>query len=446
MVDILRFNKIEFRNYRAFKSLEVHFHERLTAIVAPNGGGKTAVLDGVAMSLQLLVDGLMGKKNTKTFQQSDAHKCPDAHGFMQPFFPVSMSGTMKVPMMSNPVNWSIELNKRTSLSESSLIRKWANIVGANINKDQIPPIEFPVFAYYGTGRLWGELRNTIKRKTADTTPNARERGYQDCLNPSSHYGIFHDWFRRFSYQSKQERDFEKQEAPRHEAQRYLDVVVNAADLALAPSGWGKLAWDFAEDTITAQHPQHGRLPVDVLSDGIRAVIGLIADIAHRAARLNPHLGMQANTSPGVVLIDEVDMHLHPEWQQQILHGLLTAFPNIQFIITTHSPQVLTTLRREQVRRMTQVQDQWVAVMPDESPLGHASVDALSKVMEVSPVPAPELVEAVQWARDYEALVKAGKESDPESMVLLQRMTAVGYQVKESDLQLWRFLSQRGKRS
>ena len=61
-----------------------------------------------------------------------------------------------------------------------------------------------------------------------------------------------------------------------------------------------------------KHPKYGRLPLSALSDGVRNMIGLIADIAHRCARLNPHLSEDvARQTPGVLLIDEVDMHLHP---------------------------------------------------------------------------------------------------------------------------------------
>jgi predicted ATP-binding protein involved in virulence len=94
----------------------------------------------------------------------------------------------------------------------------------------------------------------------------------------------------------------------------------------------------------AHHDQHGELSVALLSDGIRNMIGMVADIAFRATKLNPQFGfLAAKETPGVVLIDEVDMHLHPEWQQVVLQSLTTAFPALQFIVTTHSPQVLTTV-------------------------------------------------------------------------------------------------------
>ena len=87
------------------------------------------------------------------------------------------------------------------------------------------------------------------------------------------------------------------------------------------------------------------LPFDHLSDGQRTMLGLFCDIARRAALLNPHLGGNAcDQTTGVVLIDELDLHLHPLWQRQVIDGLLKLFPKIQFICTTHSPFVIQALQ------------------------------------------------------------------------------------------------------
>ena len=81
-----------------------------------------------------------------------------------------------------------------------------------------------------------------------------------------------------------------------------------------------------------------------------AIISMAADIAYRMVRLNPQLGLKAaQETPGVVLIDEIDMHLHPLWQQTVLQDLMEAFPGLQFIVTTHSPQVLSTVPAESIR-------------------------------------------------------------------------------------------------
>lgn len=87
-----------------------------------------------------------------------------------------------------------------------------------------------------------------------------------------------------------------------------------------------------------------------LSDGYHAFIALTADIARRAVMLNQFDGTNApNRVEGVVLIDEIDRHLHPRWQRVALPRLRNAFPKLQFIITTHSPQVLSSVENRNAR-------------------------------------------------------------------------------------------------
>jgi len=224
----------------------------------------------------------------------------------------------------------------------------------------------------------------------------------------------------------------------------LSAVCNAVDIALSPSGWHGLTWDFAEDTIVANHPKHGRLPVDILSDGIRNIIGLVADIAHRMARLNPQLEEKAATeTPGIVLIDEVDMHLHPEWQQVVIQSLKLAFPLIQFIVTTHSPQVLSTVRKENIRiLLSDTDERWTATQPSTSPLGQESGNALATIMSTHP--RPDIPEILSDVHVYEQLVRSGQGNSAEASQVLERLQTAGFEFRDADRALFDFLIKKGK--
>jgi predicted ATP-binding protein involved in virulence len=88
---------------------------------------------------------------------------------------------------------------------------------------------------------------------------------------------------------------------------------------------------------------------DNLSDGQRIMLTLVGDLASRAAILNPHLGDAAlRETPGVVIVDELDLHLHPKWQRRVIHDLKTTFPSFQFIATTHSPQLVGEAKADEV--------------------------------------------------------------------------------------------------
>jgi predicted ATP-binding protein involved in virulence len=145
-------------------------------------------------------------------------------------------------------------------------------------------------------------------------------------------------------------------------------------------------------------------------------------------------------APALMLVDEIDLHLHPTWQQRVLGDLMRTFPGTQFIVTTHSPQVLSTVSREHIRVLTQREDgQHVALTPDFSPLGHAAGDALAKVMGTHKVPPLALLDDVHA---YEQLVRAGQEASEDAVQLKTKLDQAGYQVHESDLVTWRFLASR----
>jgi len=86
-----------------------------------------------------------------------------------------------------------------------------------------------------------------------------------------------------------------------------------------------------------------------LSDGMKAMLNVVAEIAYRCIMLNGRFGERAiELSPGVVLIDEFDMHLHPNWQRHVVQDIKDAFPNIQFVTTTHSPFIVQSLEADEL--------------------------------------------------------------------------------------------------
>ena len=137
----------------------------------------------------------------------------------------------------------------------------------------------------------------------------------------------------------------------NELRRPVKVVQDAVNEVLKPVGWQHLQYSERYDkSLVLKHPTYGVMKISQLSDGIKNMLAMIADIAYRCVLLNGHLEDQAaKKSPGVVMIDEVDMHLHPQWQQTVIKALRDAFPRIQFIVTTHSPQVLSTVPAESIR-------------------------------------------------------------------------------------------------
>ena len=185
------------------------------------------------------------------------------------------------------------------------------------------------------------------------------------------------------------------------------------------------------------------MPVSQLSDGIRNTVALVADLAYRAVQLNPHLAERAALeTDGIVLIDEVDMHLHPSWQQTILTSLREAFPKVQFIVTTHSPQVLSTVQKENIRVIHQQENQYIASLPTISPLARTASDALAYVMNVNT--RPPLDKVLDAVRAYEYLIRQKKIDSKEALAAKAKLDAAGYEIPSADLALWNFLAQQTK--
>ena len=123
--------------------------------------------------------------------------------------------------------------------------------------------------------------------------------------------------------------------------------------------------------------------MDEMSDGYKNTLSMIGDIAYRMAVLNPTLGNQVlEKTPGVVLIDEIDLHLHPQWQQTILNDLHAIFPEVQFIVSSHAPAVINSVPKEQIR----ILDNGKIYMPVAQTYGRDANSILREVMQVSDRP------------------------------------------------------------
>lgn len=406
-------------NFRCFEELNINFNEHLSVFVAPNGCGKTAILDAVAIALRLFTDTIEGRSTSKGFETKDIRLVQNPLQQMEQVPPVRFEAYGC--FFDRCINWARERHSekslRTKTSEALALKKLAkDLVKSNLlwaqKKESIAPI-FPIIAYYGTGRLWATTK--IKKEKPDKQAiNARYRGYADSLNPASHYKFFMEWFARNSSSWMASVVFD---SPNMALQGLLDSIKRAVDIALKPAGWQKLAWNITESYSVASHPDKGTLPVDMLSDGIRNMIGLVADIAHRAARLNPHLDAEAHLkTPGIVLIDEVDMHLHPQWQQHVLQSLQQAFPMVQFIVTTHSPQVLSTVAAESIFMVEQSADgSWSIAQPMLQTQGVESGRVMSEVMRTDQIPELPIIEKLN---EYYMLIQT-HEYDTDSALRLR---------------------------
>ena len=134
----------------------------------------------------------------------------------------------------------------------------------------------------------------------------------------------------------------------------------------------------------------------MLSDGEKGIISLVADIAYRMALLNPNLLDKVLETPGVVLIDEIDLHLHPSWQKKIMDNLMSIFPNIQFIVTTHSPSILLNVPKENIWVLNQNN----IYQPQDMTYGRTVEEILKEVMDTNVQPD----EVIRMQHEFEQAI------------------------------------------
>jgi predicted ATP-binding protein involved in virulence len=345
--DDWRVNRITLRNMRRFEHLEIDFSPRTTVLVGTNGSGKTAVLDAIAIVLSTVVREFEG--DTQGFVTRDvrnrAAELSSVGGVarLDPIYPVEVN--IDATLAGEQFNWSrsrSSLKGRTSWG-NSLVRQFARDIAGEARFTLTDTPRMPVIANYGVERLIG-----VRRANGAITAS-RFGAYSAALDPKSDLTRLSGFLEGIAAQLTGAVAF-GDEPPRG-ARAQFDAIDEACGAVLASTGWGKPRWNPVLKQLTLSHPVQGSLPLSWLATGTKIAAGLAIDLASRMARANPLIGAREllDSTPGIVMIDEVDLHLHPIWQQQIVTSLSNTFPRVQFILTTHSPQVISTVEARDIR-------------------------------------------------------------------------------------------------
>ncbi len=175
----------------------------------------------------------------------------------------------------------------------------------------------------------------------------------------------------------------------HEIPEFMAVRMAMEQVFSSITGFSDVKVQFNLDTgdidivYFDKNNEHFRIPISQLSDGYKCTLSLIADIAHRMAILNPQLFDHVLTeTEGIVLIDEIDLHLHPTWQKRILKDLMNIFPNVQFIVSTHAPEVINSVKSDSIVILKNN----IAFSAADETYGKDANTILREVMEVSARP------------------------------------------------------------
>lgn len=381
----MKLRQLRAQGFRCITDARLSLDPEFTLLVGGNGSGKTAWLDAAAIALgSLLVD--TGLK-VPTFREEQRQRlyvnrryvvdlelaattAVRAYGDLSSFLGDGHAPSHQLEMSDEPSDfthrWQREVTRGGKTSTAGLrgLRRGLPELWSAVRSGSVA--DLPVFAYYGSGRLWNTRRDLTKRREKLTSIF---EGYVGCLDPTSDQHLMRSWLqwretRRFqTFQENPSQYMDLVEGKPHfraPPDPPADAVGHAVARSFAALRGGAVmpvvlfGWNPGLNSLTATlQDREGEVQIrlfDELSDGYRSYVGLVADLAWRCVRLNPHLGERApEEARGVVLIDEVDLNLHPAWQLVAVQGLRAAFPNLQFIATTHAPSVVSSVPAHQVR-------------------------------------------------------------------------------------------------
>lgn len=334
--------KLTLKNYKKYKENTLTFNSKFNLLVGENATGKTTILDGIATAL----GGYLQCFNTILTKDTHGIKSRDIHVK----YLISNNGIEKIENIPveilaafNIDGENIELKRvKKNIKQGTLLNKKENVeiykkvktIENYINENK--EIILPIFSYHGTGRLWEqENKNSSKMENLK-----RVDGYKDCLNAKSNYRNFISWFEKL----------ERHAFNIREENPVLQSVKSIIGLTLEKLTQKKVKQViYREDDLEIHYFSDNEIQrISLLSDGYRNIIGLVSDIAYRMALLNPHLNDKITNTPGIVLIDEIDLHLHPKWQREITGLLRELFPNIQFIASSHSPFIIQSMNKKEI--------------------------------------------------------------------------------------------------
>jgi predicted ATP-binding protein involved in virulence len=396
----MRIDYLRVKNFRGFAERDFSFHETFNVLIGQNATGKTAALEALRIAVGSWFLGIQARYG-KAISEDDVrlkgftHESTGEHTFEKQY-PVEVKAMGTLPETKRPVTWSRSINREggnTTQKDAQSLTEVAEKTDEQVRDGE--EVTLPVLAYYGTDRLH---HPEPRRDNGDEKEDlSRFVGYRKCLDGRINVKHLERWMERQARIA-----FHENKSP------LLDRLVREAISSMIPNV-ETIHYNPRQASVTATYEDGTVLPLEHLSDGYRTMLALVGDLASRMARLNPHLGEETlRRTPGVVLIDELDLHLHPAWQRRVIEDLAGTFRRIQFISTTHSPQIISEV--ETGKTLVLEHDTSGIQVKEEESYGLDSNWVLQHIMEVSPRPQKieRLINKVERAlaqEDYEGAKK-----------------------------------------
>ena len=320
----MKIKEIDIKNYKVFRNLTIRFDGKSAVLFGVNGVGKSTVLSAINYIFRVFLN-QMNPVQSKAFEKfqdemvsvgcddleiSATVQLTENHLLVRKYKPAAKNVRSAEPTYPK-VNYSLFKEKFKELYLTS------------------DDVGMPIFVHYGTNRAVLDIPDRIRGKHKFDKLSAIERAIDQQLD----FRTFFEWYR------DKEAD-EVLKAREYENYKYSDPALICVRRAIETMIGNVSGLRIKRNPVRMVVDKAGKeIRVDMLSDGEKCTLALLGDLARRLVLANPNAENPLE-GEGIVLIDEIELHMHPSWQRRILKVLREVFPNIQFIVTTHSPQVL----------------------------------------------------------------------------------------------------------
>lgn len=381
---------LKLKNFRCFSDITICFDKRLTVLVGKNGSGKTALIDAVAVFLKAFMDKKASSVNFSTFEIRTSDFSIESNGNI--LYRIKIQGIDEIELVFKSVHDDENLLRAY---DESIFKSVENYMSCD-----------HIFAYYGAQRCipddFKERRYAEGKRTAYANSFSSQIDFYSSLK----------WFDAKDAEEARKRSNTKD-------LDYNDPVLKAVRDAIT-AALGNDVYEFPHmDGVPPElfiDNKNNRVSyrVSQLSDGYKTMLALVMDLSRRMAMVHLAKGNNSNhhvlDTAAIVLIDEIELHLHPSWQQKVLPSLTKIFPNTQFIVSTHSPQVVTSVKPENIRVLSDNKILTTSTMT----FGAESGYVLEEIFGVKSRPSNEVKEKLD---NYLELVNNGSGNTPEAKAI-----------------------------
>lgn len=314
----MKIKSFQISNFRGLHNIEIkELDSQSNLFLGVNGAGKSSILDALSCLLS---------RYTKRIASSNGLGGNDIA--IDDISITSKEGTSISLTIDNGITWTLYRSRelvKEGKSDLSQLNQYLKEIRNKLAHN--PLTNLPVVVHYKVNRAVASIPLKIRKYKSTSLP---VEVYANALDGNALFRDFFSWFREEEdIENERIRDFRNYRDPGLEA-------IRKAMYSIFPE---------YTDMRVKRHPQSlqikkgdKQLKLNQLSDGEKCYIALVCDLTRRLTLANPSLQDPLQGS-GIVLIDEIDLHLHPQWQLSIITKLTTTFPNCQFIFTTHSPIV-----------------------------------------------------------------------------------------------------------